>query len=201
VLISKNTLTYNGLAYDYKSFFENIKLLKKRCILILDEDVYIKKVNINSKKILNEDIEKIKEESFGKDEEYLIDYKINEKGGILYIYAIKGGMKVLKVCDGANKAQVIPLQMYVMEKLRKKIKEKSYKCVFTYNDIYYYYSFKEGFVEESRVYKDVDILLEKISKVESQDILYIEEGVNNLNFSDRTEVRQLKGVLDERIFI
>lgn len=203
VLMGRNIVIYKGITYEHQSFFENIKLKRKRYIIILDEDIYVKKISINTKSILNYEITKIKEESFGKDEEYLIDYNINKKENIVYIYAIKGGNKVSKLCYGAKKAQVVPLQFYVMRKLKTKIKDKVYGFIFKYSDNYYYYFFNKGFVEESYVLKDVESLMKKASVIQNQYILYIEKGIDLVNFKNIAEFKEieLRRILNERVFI
>ncbi|WP_143314362.1 hypothetical protein [Clostridium sp. HBUAS56017] len=203
VLISRNILIYNKISYDYKSFYEKIKLLKKRYIVVLDEDIYIKKVSTNLKDLVNIDIEKIKEESFGRDEEYLMDYKVCKKAGILYIYSIKGGIRISKLCDGANRVKIIPIQMYMMEKIRRKIKKKSYICIFSYNEIYYYNLILDGFLEEAHVFNDLENLMKKLVSIETCDVIYVESGIKKINLSDKIKAREVKlgGIFSEKVFV
>ncbi|WP_310939815.1 hypothetical protein [Clostridium sp. SHJSY1] len=201
--MGKKKFIYKGFAYEKQTFLDDINLSKTRYIIILDEDIYVKRTSVNYKEISNDKIEKIKEESFGKDEEYLIDYNFNKKEDVLYIYAIKGGKVVSKLCNGANKIKVVPLQFYVMQKLRKKIRDKIYVCGFKYMEKYYYYYFNNGFVEESYVFKDLEDMIKKINIIENKCVLYIEKGIDYRKFVYKIKIQELelRRILNEKVFI
>ena len=46
IQVREKSLIYKGKIYEYMDFFKNIKIDRKRSLVILDENLYINKVDI-----------------------------------------------------------------------------------------------------------------------------------------------------------
>ena len=115
----------------YKFSLDNlrgIKLGKKRKVVILGEDLYTKKIKLNKRvKVKEEEIQTVIERAFGSSEDFLFHYEFSRRKSELIIYAVKGGMKIRELCQGAASIKVEPIQMYFFKKFKKKVRERSGK--------------------------------------------------------------------------
>ena len=156
----------------YKFSIENIKKLnfgKRRKVLILGEDLYIKKVELNKGVKANEGyIENIIERAFGSNDDYLFDYNILKSKSEIIIYAIKGGLRIRELCDGCESLNIIPIQIYFLNKLKKDIKEKEWEALFTYRENNYYIFYKDGYILRSIVESDMLRFIEKYLEIEKE---------------------------------
>ena len=168
---------YENREYNYFDFLHIVKNMKKATIYILNQNIYIRKVKINSNKIDDDEINNIKKLEFGDEEEYLIHYEINKKEKYLYIYALSGGRIILGISKYFKELKVIPIQMQYKRKFEKIIKQKNYQCLFSYLGIYYYFAVKNGYIELSNIYRDISYVMEFVKRLENPDILYIEKGI------------------------
>lgn len=168
---------YENREYNYFDFLHIVKNMKKATIYILNQNIYIRKVKINSNKIDDDEINNIKKLEFGDEEEYLIHYEINKKEKYLYMYALSGGRIILGISKYFKELKVIPIQMQYKRKFEKIIKQKNYQCLFSYLGIYYYFAVKNGYIELSNIYRDISYVMEFVKRLENPDILYIQKGI------------------------
>ena len=155
----------------YKFSLDNlreIKLGKKRKVVILGEDLYTKKIKLNRKvKVKEEEIQNVIERAFGSSEDFLFHYEFSRRKGELIIYAVKGGMKIRELCQGAASIKVEPIQMCFFNKFKKKVRENYILC-------------DNNFIARSFVDISLTRFVEKYLEVEREENLktYIEEGIS-----------------------
>ncbi len=192
----------------YKFSLDNlrgIKLGKKRKVVILGEDLYTKKIKLNKRvKVKEEEIQTVIERAFGSSEDFLFHYEFSRRKSELIIYAVKGGMKIRELCQGAASIKVEPIQMYFFKKFKKKVREKSWETLFSYKENYYYISCNENFIVRSFVDTSLSRFIEKYLEMEREENLktYIEEdiskefsnGYNSFVIKDFGEVLNAKKV-------
>lgn len=124
-----------------KASLDNIKNIvkkkKKGDFIILDEELYIKKYDTTKtpeiKYIINN---KIKSE-FNSDN-YLIHYLKDYKEKKTYIYAIKGGDKLMPFLDYINKIKVTPIQFLLLKYIKRSIKKRNFEALIEVKDKFYY---------------------------------------------------------------
>lgn len=189
----------------YRFSIENIKKInfgKKRSVVILGEELYIKRVKLNKKvKIKEGDIEGVIERSFGLDEDYLFHYHFSKKNLELIIYAIKGGIRIKELCMGASKIKVIPLQIFFCKRFKSKAGCREWESLFTYKGSFYYLLFKDEYIHKSFVEEDKDRFLQRVLEL---------DGITKKRFIDKNieqiiptkfnnyEIRDFEGVLNEK---
>jgi hypothetical protein len=194
---------YKGKNYEYMDFLNNNKFSKKRMLVILDEDLYINKVDIRSDERSKEEIvSKIIKESFGSGEDFLFNYEVSEDDKKVYICGVRGGHKIAKLCEDARYIKIIPIQIWVINKLKGKIKEKSWKCIFKYMNVYYYCSIIDGFVELAFTQVDLKAFNDKFQGLSKREALYLDNRINGLDLSgiENYNYIELGGILNEKIF-
>ncbi|PRR82948.1 hypothetical protein [Clostridium vincentii] len=196
-------LIYKEKNYDYMDFLKNIKVARKRIIVILDENLYINIVDIRCEKKTNEKIacETIKE-SFGNGNDLLFNYEVSQDLQKLYIYGVKGGIKLAELCKGASKIRIFPLQLLVVKKLKYRIQEKSWQCIFKYMNRYYYCSIIKGLVELTFIQENINIFNNKFQEVVNKEVLYLDNTINKLDINGMKDFNyiELGGILNEKVF-
>ncbi len=181
IALNKENLIYEGVSYNYKDFLKEIKLLKNRIIIILNEGIYIKTIHLDSKNNnLQSYIDSYIEEDFGEEEDYLMDYKINKSKEKLYVYAIKGGRRITKLCKGAKELTVIPIQTIIMNKINKKYETKNYTCFFSYDGVCYYLKVRDKFMESSSNITNIEEVRKWIVNIELNEVIYITKDLECL---------------------
>lgn len=190
----------------YKFSLENIKKInlgKKRKVLILGEDLYTKKVKLNKKvKIREEDIENVIERAFGSGEDYLFHYNISKRKAELIIYAIKGGMRIRELCDGASSIKIIPIQIYFLKKFKRRIKENEWEALFSYKENQYYIFYKDGYIFKSFVESDIKRFVQKYLDMEKDDLIntYVDNRISTyFHNSDKSFIiKEFGEILNEK---
>ncbi len=135
---------------------ENIKAeiqkSKSGNFIILDEEIYIKEYNTikirEIKCIINNEIK----QEFNSDD-YLIHFSIDYKDKKTFIYAIKGGDKIIPFLDYIKKIKVIPIQFLILKRIRKNIKKKNFESIIEVNDKYYYIEVKNNIIIKNLLLK------------------------------------------------
>jgi hypothetical protein len=182
IQVREKSLIYRGKIYEYMNFFKNIKIDRQRSLIILDENLYINKVDIKEHKETNEKrVSKVIKESFANCDDFLFNYEVTEDKKTLYIYGVKGGIKISKLCKGASNIKVLPLQILVVNKLKDRIKEKSWQCIFKYMNVYYYCSIIEGLVELTFVQDNINLFNNKFQNLLNEEVLYLDNTINGLD--------------------
>lgn len=203
IQIREMNLIYKGEIYGYMDFLKRFKFLKKRILVILDETLYVNKVNIREMKISNEKIVgKVIKESFGSGEDFLFNYEVTKDKENLYIYGVKGGVKVSNLCKDARVIKIIPVQIWVIDRLKVKIKEKSWKCIFKYMDVYYYCVIVDSLLEVALVKDNIKSFNNKLQELLEEETLYLDNTINKLDISGVGNINyiELGGILNEKIF-
>lgn len=203
IQVREKSLIYKGKIYEYMDFFKNIKIARKRILVILDENLYINKVDIREEKEKPEKIvSKVIKESFGDGDDFLFDCEVAKDKRTLYIYGVKGGIKVAKLCKGASDIKVIPLQIWLVNKLKDRIKEKSWQCIFKYMEVYYYFSIIEGLVELTFAQDNIYLFNNKFKDLQNKGTIYLDNKINVINIKGLENFKyiELGGILNEKIF-
>ena len=130
--ICNEKIFYKNNTYNFSlEILRGIKLGKKRKVIILGEDLYTKKIKLNRKvKVKEEEIQTVIERAFGSSEDFLFHYEFSRRKGELIIYAVKGGMKIRELCQGAASITVEPIQMCFFKKFKKNVREKNWETLF-----------------------------------------------------------------------
>ncbi|MGG7176131.1 hypothetical protein ACQPU1_00955 [Clostridium paraputrificum] len=198
ILLKYNKLIYKGLNYEIKDFIKEKKSVRNRVMYLLDEDLYIKKYIFDKKnKIDSKDINRIIEEAFGLDEDYLFHYTMNRKRKELSIYAIKGGRKVSKLCENIRKVKIIPIQLEMLKKIKRKIKDKSWGSIFSYKDSYYFISVKDGIFNGSFVERNLEYFLVRIKEFKGEEPLYFDSRIGDINIKNVKEL-DFGGIINDK---
>ena len=180
--ICNEKIFYKNIIYKFSlDNLRKIKLGKKRKVVILGEDLYTKKIKLNRKvKVKEEEIQNVIERAFGSSEDFLFHYEFSRRKGELIIYAVKGGMKIRELCQGAASITVEPIQMCFFKKFKKNVREKNWETLFSYKGNYYYISCDNNFIARSFVDTSLSRFIEKYLEVEREKNLktYIEEGIS-----------------------
>lgn len=203
IQVREKSLIYKGKIYEYMDFLKNVKIAKKRIIVILDENLYINKVDIKEEKGTNENrVSKVIKESFGNGDDFLFNYEVAEDKQALYIYGVKGGINVAKLCKGASHIKVIPVQIWVVNKLKDRIKEKSWQCIFKYMKVYYYCSIIQGLVGLTFAQENINLFNNKFQELLNEEALYLDNTINEIDIKGMENFKhiELGGILNEKIF-
>ncbi len=169
---------YKEKSYDYYNFLTKAKTIKYAIFLILEQNIYIRKLKVDLKKINEKEINKMKELEFGKEKEYLIHYEVNKKEKSLYMYAVSGGGRIAGAARYFKELEVIPIQLKVKKTLEKRIKDKNYGCLFFYEGIYYYFEVNNGYMMKCYIWKDLSDILEFFQDIDKEIALYVQSGLN-----------------------
>lgn len=128
---------------------ENIKAQVKRNrsgnFIILDEEIYIKEYNTIKIKEIRYIIENEIKQELNSDD-YLIHFNIDYKNKKTFIYAIKGGDKIMPFLDYIKKIKVTPIQFLILKRIRRNIKKKNFESIIEVNDKYYYIKVKNNII-------------------------------------------------------
>ena len=203
IQVREKSLIYEGKIYEYMDFFKNVKISKKRIIVILDENLYINMVDIRNDRETNEKrVSKVIKESFGNSDDFLFNYEVAKDKQTLYIYGVKGGIKVAKLCKGGRNIKVFPMQIWVVNKLKDRIKEKSWQCIFKYMKVYYYCSIIEGLVEFTFAQENINLFNNKVQEVLNEESLYLDNTINGLDIKGMENFKyiELGAILNEKRF-
>jgi len=203
IQVREKSLIYKGKIYEYLDFLKTIKLSKKIFLVILDENLYINKLGIKEDMETNEKrVNKVIEESFPSRDDFLFNYEITKDRQNLYIYGVKGGIKVAKLCKGASKIKVIPLQIWIVDRLKNKIKEQSWQIIFKYMNVYYYCFAIEGIVELAFAQENMGLFPNKFQEFLNKETLYLDNTIKDLDIKimENFKYIELGGILNEKIF-
>lgn len=186
----------NKIIFRHK--LDSCTLGKKVNIIILDEELYIKTIDINNK--LN--ICNIIKKSFGNNKDFLFHYFTlnNEK---VILYAIKGGEILESLCSETVFIKVIPIQIYVLNYFKRKLKKESLSIIFTFKNTYYYIDYCNGYINRNIVNKNESEILENITldNVYVDNKLSIREDLSNkVNKIDMGEILDEKSLFKEKFF-
>lgn len=203
MFIKENLILYNNSTYDYLSIIQEKNLLKRRIIIILDEDLYIKTLNIdNNKKEITVKIQEIINAKFGFSEDYLFDYKFSKRKKQLDLYAIKGGDRVDKLISKRIDVKVVPIQVHVFKLIRKIIKIRNFDIIFYFSGTYYYVSISENNIKSTLLAQSKDILINKLTNCILENSLYIDKKIkyNFENLFKEIKLLEFGGILNEEAF-
>ncbi|WP_294156658.1 hypothetical protein [uncultured Clostridium sp.] len=142
VFIKDSSFYYKDNEYDFYEILEKNMSFKKLKIIILEEELYIKEVEIKSHfGDLEKNILKKIEEIFPKNDQILYHYEKCKNKKSIYIYSVKGREKVEKLCCECEVLTVVPIQFIMRKILNKKYAE--FKALAEYDSKYYYINCSE----------------------------------------------------------
>lgn len=191
IFLSRNDVIYKGITYDIDYFLKNVVNKKKRNVFIIGEDMYIKVHNVESKEDLKVDnINLLIKKYFGDSDNYLIHYEISKDKNNIYIYAIRGGVYVERLCEAPIVVNIVPIQISIVKLCNKIIKEKDYMCTFVYRNLYYYISVKGGYIIESLIKSNLEEIKDILSNIDGA--IYVDDDIkgeiegNKINLKERS---------------
>lgn len=172
IFINENKIIIGDSEYNYKLQKEKINF-KKAIIVILEQSIYINKATYNKK----QSVDNIIFNKFGDDEEYLFDYFFTDNRKNIVIYAVKGGNAIASVCQTLKKVKVIPIQLYISNKIKKQLKSKLWRLIFLFKGSYYYISYSKNYINFSIVEKRLSDILDIIKGEDNLKDLYIDSNI------------------------
>ena len=94
------------------------------------------------------------------------------------------------------------MQIWVVNKLKDRIKEKSWQCIFKYMKVYYYCSIIEGLLEVAFVQDNINLFNNKLQELLNEEALYLDNTINGLDIKgiENFKYIELGGILNEKIF-
>lgn len=203
LFIKENLILYNNLTYDYTSIMEEKNLSSKRIFIILDEDLYIKRLNLeNNKRRSTLKIQDIINEKFGFSKDYLFNYILLKKGRELNLYAVKGGNRISKLISSGISVKIVPIQVHVFNLMKNIIKIRNFDIIFHYSNTYYYVSINENNINSTFLAKSKDLLINKLTNSILENSLFIDEKIKD-DFEKvfkGAKVLELGGILNEEAF-
>jgi len=203
IQLREKSLIYKGEIYENIDLLKDIRFAKKMIIVILDESLYINKVDIRENKSSNEKIVcGVIKESFGNGDDFLFNYDVARDKQTLYIYGVKGGLKVAKLCKDARNIKVIPVQILVVNILKKGIKENAWQCIFKFMNVFYFCYIKDGILEFAFAQDNIKLFEYKLGELLNEEVLYLDNTINGLNINgiDKINYIELGRILNEKIF-
>ncbi len=177
IKINGDIIIYKDEKYEYLDFIKLSKHIKKAVLFILNQDIYIRKIDIGTCKLSEEKINNIKELEFGKEENLLIHYEVDKNKNNVYIYALSEGEKVSCLAKNLKELRVIPIQMQYKKKLEKVVHKKNYQCIFSYLDVFYYLNVEDGHMKICNIYENLYDVLDFIKKMNLDNALYVGSGI------------------------
>lgn len=160
-IICKDQYRFGFEKINIENMKNTIKKKKKGSFIILDEEIYIKQYDTTKiseiKTIINDKIKK----EFNSDN-YLIHFCIDNKEKKTFIYAIKGGDRLMPFLDYLNKIKVTPIQFLMLKNIRKNIKKRNFKALIEIKDKHYYIEVKNNIIIKNLLFSiDEKIIEEK----------------------------------------
>lgn len=183
----------------FREQISSLSIQKKVNIIILDEELYIKTSEIHNKFNISDIIKK----SFGNNKDFLFHYfTLNNE--ILIIYAVKGGEILESLCNNNNIfIKVIPIQIYVLNYLKRKLKKESLSILFSFKDNNYYINYSNGYINRNVVNKNIQEIISNIK----DDIVYTDKELEldehlsfKVNKIDIGEIQNEKNLFKEKFF-
>lgn len=150
---------------------------KNRNIVIINEELFIKTIDLEEKEI-NKEINKFIIKSFGEDKDYLFHTIITKDRKRALIYVIKAGNRVDKLCEGAKNIKVIPIQFIIKDKLKKIIKETRWVAIIYIFKKYYILDYNDNFIINSYIEDNIYNIDKQILKLDKEKPIYISKNIN-----------------------
>ena len=150
---------------------------KNRNIVIINEELFIKTIDLEEKEI-NKEINKFIIKSFGEDKDYLFHTIITKDRKRALIYVIKAGNRVDKLCKGAKSIKVIPVQFIIKDKLKKIIKKPKWVAIIYVFKKYYILDYENNFIINSYIEDNIYNIDKQILKLDKEKPIYISKNIN-----------------------
>lgn len=151
-IICKGQYKYGVEKIELENIKTEIQKSRSGDFIILDEEIYIKEYNTikirEIKRIINNEIK----QEFNSDD-YLIHFSIDYKEKKTFIYAIKGGDKIMPFLDYIKKIKVMPIQFLILKRIRRNIKKKNFKSLIKVDDKYYYIEVRNNIIIKNLLLK------------------------------------------------
>lgn len=194
ILLKSNYIINNDNEYDFfeldevkKTFSQNIK------VIILDEELYIKSFKYNNR-FLNvpKFVEEKINEFFPQNGDILYDYEDDKLKSMLYLYSVKSGEHVRKICENIKEIEILPIQYIIRDTIKDISKKRKITCVsiVKIKEKFYLIYLKNGVIEMNTLFDNCNSIIRKISEIENVGIIYIDDNING--YIDEMKLKYLK---------
>lgn len=187
-------------SYNINSLLE--KLGSKRRLLILSQQIFIKKYEIYNKRInVDRFIEKKILEDFSDKKNLLFHYEFLKSSKILYIYSIRCE-NLLDLCKDINYLKVEPVQFLVKEYIIKKIKgSKSSIIIYRIKGLFHLINIENGALENSYITNDAEDIKKFIIEYKTQNKkLIIDKSIEDMTDNNYDYIINIGEKIYEKIF-
>lgn len=166
---------------------------KKQKLVILDEELYTRRIISCSEEEINHNIKKL----FGENNDFVYDYFSFNKKRETIVYAIRGLSNIMKICEKAYSVEVEPIQLIVVNNLKSKYHK--FDLIFTYKDNNYYISYNGKYITSSIVEPETNIFMKRVQELIDNNIVVVDRRA--LSRISIDIINAYKEVIDEkRIF-
>lgn len=192
ILLSKDEVICNHKFTSYNEV--NLGMFsKKQKLIILDEELYTRRIDSGSEEEINHNIKKL----FGENNDFVYDYFSFNKKRETIVYAIRGLSNIMNICEKAYSVEVEPIQLIVVNNLKSKYHK--FNLIFTYNNNYYYTSYNGKYITSTIVEPEANIFMKRVQEVIDKNIVVIDRRLISRISIDI--IKAYKEVIDEkRIF-
>lgn len=191
----KNKYIYKGDEYGFKEIDKLIlKLKRKRELVIFEENIFIKKYDIDDKKINIPKFvsSKIIQEFIGKDN-LSFHYEYKKSKNILYLYAINS-YDINRFYKRLESISIKPVQFLIKDIVLRSEKNKDKVIVlYKFLDLFYLLIIKDKILVSSQIFDDEKKLIDKLKDCNEKITLdckltYLNiENKNIINIGDRVD--------------
>lgn len=200
VAIMKNIYLYKGNEYNNFNIDTLIKKLgRKRNIIILSEQLFIKKYNIEEKTNIEKFIDNKILEDFSDKDDLLFHYEYVKKYNCVYLYSIR--------CIGLNRLYsniesltVKPIQFFIKDLILKtKNKFKSFIAVYKLKELYYVVDINEEIIINSYILNKEEEVKKLIK--ETNKTIVMDNNLKELDLIKEKVYINIGDKIYERLFI
>lgn len=200
VAIMKNIYLYKGNEYNTFNIDTLIKKLgRKRNIIILSEQLFIKKYDIEEKTNIERFIDNKILEDFSNKDDLLFHYEYVKKYNCVYLYSIR--------CIGLNRfysniesLTVKPIQFLIKDLILKtKNKFKSFIAIYKLKELYYVVDINEEIIINSYILNKEEEVKEIIQEINKT--IVIDNNLKELDLIKEKVYINIGDKINERLFI
>lgn len=207
IIIKKNSLILDGKEYNFDNIYEIKHLIKANIkIIILEEDLYVKKFENNVKRCnVSEFVNYKISTDFPQNGDILYDYEFKKKSNVILIYSIRSAKRIEKLCENAKELEVKPIQFVIKKVMARYLKNNSFtaKVLIKFNEVFYFVSFIEGLFSYGFIEEDKELVLGKIAKNSEHGDIYVDEHCAKALISEgkiKHVKMNMRELIDEEIY-
>lgn len=177
ILVEDNMFIVDGKSYDE---IKIRKILNKKAeFIILNENISIK-VFENIRFVSENSIEEFIDEEYKKQENILTHYEHDRRHGRLYVYSVGSAYKIDEVVNGLEEVQVIPIQFYIKENMKKRLfMKKNYNIIALIKNNIYKMRLKNNYLSSCEIIKESDLSAEILDGIDSKEEIIMDTCLAN----------------------